>query len=75
MNKLKRAAALLVVVLLAGLVVFTLYCAVTGSAYFLASLVATLVLPVLLYAYLFIYRLMKGNTGQNDGGKEESSGR
>lgn len=72
MNKLKRAAALLLVILLAGLVIFTLYCAVTGSTYFMASLITTLVLPVLLYAYLFIYRLTKKDS---DNRKEDPSER
>lgn len=61
MNKLKRIAALILVVVLAGMVFLTLYCAVTGSRFFMASLVVTLVLPVLLYAYMLIYRLLKKN--------------
>ncbi|MCD8018159.1 MAG: hypothetical protein LUF92_00835 [Clostridiales bacterium] len=69
MNKLKRIAALLLVMLLIGLVILTLYFAITGSPYFMASLVAMLVVPVLLYAYMFIYRLLKG--GENEDGSHK----
>ena len=54
MNKLKRIAALVLVVVLAGLVFLTLYCAVTGSRFFMASLVVTLILPVLLLSLIHI---------------------
>ena len=54
MKRLKRAGALLLVIILIGLVMLTLYCAVTGSRYFMASLMATLLLPILLYAYMSV---------------------
>lgn len=57
-NTLKRIAALALVVIMLGLIVFTLYCAVTGSPYFMASMVSMFMLPILVYAYMFIYRLM-----------------
>lgn len=75
MNKLKRIAALLLVVILVGMVFLTLYCAVTGSRLFMVSLVTTLLLPVLLYAYMLIYRLLKKN-GENEkkSGYDDDSG-
>ena len=66
MHKLKQIGALLLVVILVALVLLTLYFAVTGSRYFMASLVVTLV-PVLLYAYMLVYRIVKKN------GQEEES--
>ena len=57
---LKRILALLGVADLLGMVLLTLFLAVTGSPYFMASLFATLGLPLLIYVYLFIYRLLKG---------------
>ena len=66
MRRLKRIAALLLVIILVGLVFLTLYCVVTGSRYFMASLMTTLLLPVLLYAYMFIYRLLKKNGEENE---------
>lgn len=59
MKKLKRILALLLVIFLIAMVFVTLYCAVTGSPYFMASLFTILGLPLLIYAYMFIYRLVK----------------
>lgn len=63
MKKLKRILALLGVVLLAGLYLTTLILAICGNSntmnVFIASIVATAVIPVLLWAYSMIYRLLK----------------
>lgn len=59
MKKIKRIVALLLVIFLVAMVFVTLYCAVTGSPYFMASLFTMLGLPLLIYAYMFIYRLVK----------------
>lgn len=67
MHKLKQIGALLLVVILVALVLLTFYFAVIGSRYFMASLVVTLVFPVLLYAYMLVYRIVKKN------GQEEES--
>ena len=61
MNKIKRTAALLLAVSMLGLVVLTLYLAVTGSPYFLASMVSMIILPVLVYAYMLVYRVLRGD--------------
>lgn len=67
MHKLKQIGALLLVFILVALVLLTFYFAVIGSRYFMASLVVTLVFPVLLYAYMLVYRIVKKN------GQEEES--
>lgn len=59
MKKVKRIAALLIVIFLIAMVFVTLYCAITGSLYFMASLFTMLALPLLIYAYMFIYRIVK----------------
>lgn len=59
MKKVKRIAALLIVIFLIAMVFVTLYCAITGSPYFMASLFMMLALPLLIYAYMFIYRIVK----------------
>ncbi|WP_294783254.1 hypothetical protein [uncultured Eubacterium sp.] len=68
MKKLKQITALIGVVALIGLYVSTLVLALIGSAEAIsllkAAVYATIVLPVLLWAYSFIYRMMKGK--QND---------
>ena len=59
MKKVKRIAALLMVIFLIAMVFVTLYCAITGSPYFMSSLFTMLALPLLIYAYMFIYRIVK----------------
>lgn len=58
MNQLKRIMALLLVLLLVGLVFLTIYFAVTGSPYFMASMYTMLALPLLLYAFWFVYKMV-----------------
>lgn len=71
MRRLKQIGAFLLVCILVGLVVLTLVCAITGSRYFMASLMTTLLLPILIYAYMFIYRLIKKNEMEKNGNEEK----
>ena len=68
MKKLKQITALIGVIALVGLYVSTLMLALIDSAEAInllkVAVYATIVLPVLLWAYSFIYRLLKGK--QND---------
>ena len=63
MRKSTRMLALIGAILLAGLYISTLIFALINSAYTLnllkASIAATIILPVLLYAYILVYRLSK----------------
>lgn len=65
MKKLKRILALAGVLVLAGLYLATLFCAVSANENFMnmlmASLYASVVIPVLLWACSFICRLVKGS--------------
>lgn len=65
MKKLKRILAILGVAILAGLYLMTLFFAFfdasTGMVFFKASVICTIVIPVLLWAYMLIYRL-SGNS-------------
>ncbi len=74
MKKLKQITALIGVIALAGLYVSTLVLALIGSTEAInllkAAVYATIVLPVLLWAYSFIYRMMKGK--QNDSGNDNT---
>lgn len=73
MKKLKQITALIGVIALTGLYVSTLVLALIGSAEAInllkVAVYATIVLPVLLWAYSFIYRMMKGK--QNDDTSEK----
>ena len=66
MKKLKQITALIGVIALAGLYVSALVLALIGSEQCInllkAAVYATIVLPVLLWAYSFIYRLIRKDT-------------
>lgn len=76
MKKGKRILAILGVVLLVSLYVITFICAITDSTatmnVFFASIVATAIIPVLMWAYSFIYKLLKDNYGP-DSRKDEDA--
>ncbi len=71
MKKLKRIFALLGVVVLLGLYASTLVCALSKSPNFMdmffASVMATVIVPILFWAYGFIYKLLKKH--EDDSGK------
>ena len=63
MKKLQRILAILGVVLLLVLYASTMIFALSGSetsiGWFKASIATTIIVPVLLYAYMMIYRYLK----------------
>lgn len=71
MKKLKRILAILGVIILAGMYLTTLILAICGDSNtmnaFVASVVATAVIPVLLWAYSMIYRLLKEHYSKRKG--------
>ncbi|MBP3487678.1 MAG: hypothetical protein J6K53_04700 [Roseburia sp.] len=73
MKKTKQILALIGVVILIGLYVSTLVCALSSSENFMnmlmASIYATVIIPVLIWAYTFIYRLVRKDS---DDEKEDS---
>ena len=63
MKKIKQILAILGIILLAGLYLSTLILALTDHSgtmnLFFTSIVATILIPVLLWAYTFIYTLVR----------------
>ena len=63
MKKAKQILAIIGVILLVALYVTTLIFAITDNtgtmSMFVASVVATVVIPVLIWAYTFIFKLLK----------------
>ncbi len=63
MKKTKQILALIGVVILIGLYVSTLVCALSSSENFMnmlmVSIYATVIIPALIWAYTFIYRLVR----------------
>ncbi len=70
MKKGKRILAMAGVIILAGMYVVTLIAAVLATPaaidLFKASLLATLVIPILIYVYLLIYRLITGKGDESE---------
>lgn len=73
MKKVKQILAIIGIILLAGLYLSTLFCALSSSDNFMnllmASIYATVVIPVLIWAYTFIYRLIKKKDDDSDESK------
>ena len=67
MTKVKQILAIIGIVLLVSLYVITLVLALTDDpntmTVFRASLYCTFLIPVLIWAYTFIYKLLKNNYG------------
>lgn len=65
MKKAKQIIAILGVILLLSLYFITLIMAIVDNSatlsMFKASVAATILIPVLIWAYSFIYKLIKGN--------------
>lgn len=70
MKKIKRIIALIGVILLLALYVSTIVLACIGSENAInllkTAIYATIVVPVLLWAYSFIYKLLKNNYSQKE---------
>ena len=71
MKKGKRILAMIGVILLIGLYVSTLLCALFAKdnlmSLLMASIYATFVIPVLIWAYTFVYKLIKkDNSDENE---------
>lgn len=69
MKKVKRVLAIIAVVFLVSLIGLNVYAAFTASpdshALFQASLYSIVVIPVMIYAYILVYRLLKRNSEDN----------
>lgn len=78
MKKIKRIIALLGVILLFALYISTIVLACIGSEEALnllkTAIYATIVLPILLWAYSFIYKLLKNHYSLHDEEKESETG-
>lgn len=64
MKKTKRILALIGVILLLSLYIITLISAITSTpatpGLFKACIYSSILIPILLYAYMLIYRVLKG---------------
>lgn len=70
MKKTKRILAIIGVILLIGLYLSTLFCALFAEenlmSLLMTSIYATFVIPVLIWVYTFVYKLIKKDRNNND---------
>lgn len=70
MQKAKKVLAIIGVIILVALYITTLVSAILATPatkdFFVASLLATIMIPILLYVYLLIYRLITGKTDNEE---------
>jgi len=70
MKKVKRILALVGAILLLSLYLITFISALTASkhsqAFFQASLFCTIIIPILIYAYMLIYRVTRKKENEKD---------
>lgn len=78
MRKVKRIFAIIGVVILVGMYAVTLLSAIFATPatkdFFKASLLATLVIPILIYVYMLVYRLITGRQGDDEEKQERDKG-
>lgn len=60
-NRLRRIVALLTVVFIVVLLIATVICAVTGSRYFFGMLFLTIVVPIVLWVFMWFTHLVNGS--------------
>ena len=70
MKKVKQILAILGIVVLLSLYVITLVCAIVDNSntmrMFQASIVASFIIPVLIWAYSFVYKMVRKNHEQKE---------
>ena len=65
MEKVRRITAWITVIIIVGLIIGTLICAVTGSDYFFGMLALTFIVPVILWVFMWFSKLVNGNQEMN----------
>lgn len=69
MKKAKQILAILACVLLIGLYAFSLFLAIVGDSnsknLFLTSIYATVIIPIIIWIYTFIYKFFKSRYQEN----------
>lgn len=62
MDTVRRISAWITIIVIVGLLVATVVCAVTGSKYFFGFLALTILVPVLLWIFMWFTRLIHGKS-------------
>ncbi|MGN0155134.1 MAG: hypothetical protein ACI4A3_11855 [Lachnospiraceae bacterium] len=62
MKKIRQITAWITIVVIVGLVIGTVVCAVTGSRYFFGMLFLMIVVPVVLWVFMWFTHLIHGDS-------------
>ena len=66
MEKIRRITAILTILVIIGLITGTIICAFTGSPYFYGMLFLMIVVPVVLWVFMWFTGLVTGNGNKED---------
>lgn len=61
MEKVRRITAWITVIIIVGLIIGTLICAVIGSDFFFGMLALTFLVPIILWVFMWFSKLVNGN--------------
>lgn len=77
MSKLRKIMAILSVILIVGLVLLSFILGIMGSKYFLAALFFAIVVPIVLWVFMWFTHLTYGDSEEPllDGDKEPEKGK
>ncbi|MBO5087414.1 MAG: hypothetical protein J6C01_01965 [Lachnospiraceae bacterium] len=73
MEKVRKITAWITVIVIVGLIIGTLICAVTGSDYFFGMLALTFIVPVILWVFMWFSKLVNGNQEMNTDSEQTQS--
>ncbi|MBE5923465.1 MAG: DUF2207 domain-containing protein [Lachnospiraceae bacterium] len=65
MKKVRRISAVLTIAVIIGLIIGTIVCAITGSKLFFGMLFLMIVVPVVLYVFMWFTKLVSGKEEDN----------
>ncbi len=74
-NRMRRVGAIILIVIMIALIIWMVWCGVTGSPYFMGSVFAAILFPVLVYVYFFIYRMIRGRNEDREAREKEAQTR
>jgi len=66
MDKVRRATAWITIIVIIGLIIGTLVCAITGSRYFFGMLALSFFVPIVLWVFMWFSKLVQNNDRKDD---------
>lgn len=73
MEKVRKITAWITVIVIVGLIIGTLICAITGSDYFFGMLALSFIVPVILWVFMWFSKLVNGNQEMNTDSEQTQS--